>query len=210
MRKFWRRVVVVMASCKPLSLGRRCWLVTGPGRLGCGHGGKEVGGGHENGKMQLGLGGTSAGSEQPRSLIVVGQIARASSSKAARIRRFAVCSALSVDGPVQIHPPPGDLGVGLVRVPAITGRMSTRSCCVNQQRREVLLPAEDADVVVDVHSAFGQQLFHIAIAESVTEIPAHCQHDHLPREPEASKRRSRREDRTNTAAAAHARLHWKM
>ena len=108
-----------------------------------------------------------------------------------------------VDGPAQIHPPPGDLGVGLVHEPAITPSMSTRSCCVDQQRREVLHPPENTDVV-DLHSTFGQQLFNIAIRQSVTEVPAHCEHDHLPREPEASERRSRREDRTNTAAAAHA------
>src|SRR3977135_4274360 len=95
---------------------------------------------------------------------------------------------------------------GLVHEPAITGRMSTRSCCVDQQRREVLHPPENADVV-DLHSAFGQQLFNIAIRQSVTEVPTHCEHDHLPREPEASERRSRRQDRTNTAAAAHALEH---
>jgi hypothetical protein len=84
--------------------------------------------------------------------------------------------------------------------------MSTRSCCVDQQRREVLHPPENADVI-DLHSAFGQQLFNIAIRQSVTEVPTHCEHDHLPREPEASERRSRREDQTNTAAAAHALEH---
>jgi hypothetical protein len=28
--------------------------------------------------------------------------------------------------------------------------------------------------VVDLHSALGQQLFNIAIRQSITEIPAHC------------------------------------
>jgi hypothetical protein len=57
--------------------------------------------------------------------------------------------------------------------------------------------------LIDPHSALGQQLFNIAIRKSVTEVPAHCQHDHLPREPEAGERRWWREDRTNTADAAH-------
>jgi hypothetical protein len=57
--------------------------------------------------------------------------------------------------------------------------------------------------VVDLHSTLGQQLFKISIRESITEVPAHCQHDHLPWEPEAGERRWRREDRTNTADAAH-------
>src|SRR5947209_14244993 len=58
--------------------------------------------------------------------------------------------------------------------------------------------------VVDLHSALGQQLFDIAIGESITEIPAHCQHDHLSGEPEAGERRWWREDRTKTADAVHA------
>jgi hypothetical protein len=57
--------------------------------------------------------------------------------------------------------------------------------------------------VIDLYSALSQQLFNIAIRESITEVPAHCQHDHLPREPEAGERRRRRQDRTNTADAAH-------
>jgi hypothetical protein len=52
-----------------------------------------------------------------------------------------------VDGSVQIHPPSGNLGVGFVYEPAITWRMSTRSCCVDQQGCEVLHPPEDRDVV---------------------------------------------------------------
>ena len=85
--------------------------------------------------------------------------------------------------------------------------MPAWACRLRQQRREALHPAEDADVI-DLYSALGQQLFHIAMRESVTEVlPAHYEHDHLPREPEASERRTRREDRTNTAAAAHALEH---
>ena len=71
-------------------------------------------------------------------------------------------------------------------------------------------PPKDADVI-DLHSALGQQLFNIAIGESITEVPAHClahcQHDHLPRKPEAGERRTWRQGRTNTADAAHALEH---
>src|SRR5947209_13589557 len=48
---------------------------------------------------------------------------------------------------IGFDPSSGDLGVGLVDEPAITGRMSTRSCCVDQQRREALHPPEDRDVI---------------------------------------------------------------
>ena len=58
--------------------------------------------------------------------------------------------------------------------------------------------------MIDRDASLGQQLFNIAIGESVTEVPPHCQHNHLLREPEADESRSRREDRMNTASAAHA------
>jgi hypothetical protein len=32
------------------------------------------------------------------------------------------------------------------------------------------------------HEPAALPLFNIAIGESVTEVPAHCEHDHLPRE----------------------------
>jgi hypothetical protein len=87
--------------------------------------------------------------------------------------------------------------------------MSAGACRIDQQRRESLHPATDGHVV-DLHSALGQQLFDIAIGESITEVPAHCQHDHLPGEPEAGERLWWREDRTNTADAAHELEHARM
>jgi hypothetical protein len=84
--------------------------------------------------------------------------------------------------------------------------MPAWACRLRQQRREALHPAENADVV-DLHSALGQQLFNIAIRESVTEVPAHCQHDHFPWEPEAGECRWWRQDRTNTADTTHALEH---
>jgi hypothetical protein len=75
-----------------------------------------------------------------------------------------------------------------------------------QDWREPSDPPVDADVV-DLHATLSQQLFNIAIGESVTEVPAHCKHDHLPGKPEAGDRRSWRADRMNTADAAHALEH---
>lgn len=66
-----------------------------------------------------------------------------------------------VDCPVQIDPSPGDLGVCFVDEQAITGRMSTRSCCVDQQWCEALHPPEDRNVI-DSDAALGQQFFHVS------------------------------------------------
>ena len=55
---------------------------------------------------------------------------------------------------------------------------------VGQDRREPLDPPVDGDVV-DLYSALGKQLLDIAIGQAVTEVPAYCEHDHLPGKPEA-------------------------
>src|ERR687894_381652 len=82
---------------------------------------------------------------------------------------------------VQIYPLPGNLDIDLIHEPPITGGMPARSCRVDEQWGEPLHPAGDANVV-DLPSAFGQQLFNIAVGQSVTEIPTHCKHDHLRRD----------------------------
>jgi DNA-binding CsgD family transcriptional regulator len=110
--------------------------------------------------------------------------------------------AVLVDRSVQVDPAPGDFHIRFVGKPPITGNVSAGSGRVDQQRSEPLYPAVDGHMI-DPHSALGQQLFDIAIGQSITEVPAHCQHDHLPRKPEAGERRRWREDRTNTAYAAH-------
>src|SRR5918997_1393799 len=111
-----------------------------------------------------------------------------------------------VDRPVDVAPPTGHFDVGLVDPPAVADTVPARACRVCEQRREALHPAEDADVV-DLHSALSQQLFNIAIRQSVTEVPAYCEHDHFPWESEAGERRWWRQDRTNTADAAHGLEH---
>ena len=52
---------------------------------------------------------------------------------------------------------------------------------------EALYPAVDGDVV-DFDTAFNEELFDVSVGESVTEVPAHREHDHLRREPIASER----------------------
>jgi hypothetical protein len=53
-----------------------------------------------------------------------------------------------------------------------------------------LHPPEDGDVV-DLDSAFDQQLLHVAVGQAVTQVPADRDHDHLSREPEPGERRPR-------------------
>jgi hypothetical protein len=59
-----------------------------------------------------------------------------------------------VDGPVQIHPAPGYLDVGFIDEPAIAGRVSAGSGCVDQQRGEPLHPAIDGHMI-DCDAALG-------------------------------------------------------
>ena len=59
---------------------------------------------------------------------------------------------------------------------------------IGQQRCEPLHPPVDRDVV-DLDTALGQQLLHIAVKQAVAQVPAdrHC--DHLGWEPEPGERR---------------------
>jgi hypothetical protein len=57
--------------------------------------------------------------------------------------------------PVQVHPLPGDLQVGLVHEPAIPGDVPAWSGCVDQLRGEPLHPPVDRDVV-HRDAAFGR------------------------------------------------------
>ena len=60
-----------------------------------------------------------------------------------------------VDRPVQVHPLPSDLQVGLVDEPAIRGGVPAGSGCVDQLRGEPLYPPVDRDVIHG-YAAFGQ------------------------------------------------------
>jgi hypothetical protein len=92
-----------------------------------------------------------------------------------------------VDGSVQVSPPAGDLDVGLIDEPPVPGSVPQRPGGVGEQRCESLQPPVDGDVV-DVDAALGQQLLDVSIGESVAEIPADGDRDHLGWEPEPGKR----------------------
>jgi hypothetical protein len=107
-----------------------------------------------------------------------------------------------VDGAVHVPPLAGDLDVGLVDPPAGTDHVPARRCGVNQQRREALHPAVDADVV-DLDAAFGEQLFDVAVGQPEAQRPAHRQHDDVGWEAEAREGGSRNGSNTR-AADSHA------
>jgi hypothetical protein len=91
-----------------------------------------------------------------------------------------------VDGPVQIHPPSGDLGVGLVDEPTIAYDVPAGPCRVDQQWGEPLHPPIHRDMI-NLDPTFAQQLLNISIRQAITQIPMDRQHDHLWREAEPSE-----------------------
>src|SRR5690348_5326443 len=54
--------------------------------------------------------------------------------------------------------------------------MSAGTGCVDEQWREALHPAVDRDVI-DLDAPLGQQFFHVAVGEPVTQIPTNRNHD---------------------------------
>jgi hypothetical protein len=89
--------------------------------------------------------------------------------------------------PVDVPPHPVDLGVGLVDVPPVAGRVAGKPGGVGQQRRKPLHPPVDADVV-DLDPTFDQQFFHVAVGQVEPQVPADRDDDHLGREPEPGER----------------------
>lgn len=75
--------------------------------------------------------------------------------------------AVLIHGPVDIPPTAGDLDVSLIDLPSGPNPVPGTAGSFGQDWREPLDPPVDSDVV-DLHSAFGQQLFNIAIRESIT------------------------------------------
>jgi hypothetical protein len=69
--------------------------------------------------------------------------------------------------------------------------MPTEPGGTGQQRSEPVHPAVDRDVI-DLDAAFGEQLLDVAVGQAVAQVPPHCYHDHLGREPEPGERRTRR------------------
>jgi hypothetical protein len=60
---------------------------------------------------------------------------------------------------------------------------------VDEQWGEPLHPAIYGDVIHD-HAALGQELLHIAVGETVAQVPAYRDHDDILRKSEPSKARS--------------------
>jgi len=92
---------------------------------------------------------------------------------------------------------PSHLHIGFIDEPSITDTVPARPSRVDDQWCETLHPPVDSDVI-NVDAAFGEEFFDIAVRESVAEVPAHCQQDHVGREPESRKRRRSRVVRATT------------
>jgi hypothetical protein len=95
-----------------------------------------------------------------------------------------------IDGPIHVPPPAGDGDVGLVDIPAITDGMATRTGRVDQQRREALHPPIDRDVI-NLDPPLAEQLFDVAVRQPIAQVPTDREDDHLGRESETLKRRTR-------------------
>jgi hypothetical protein len=120
---------------------------------------------------------------------------------AATLRRFRHRNlddlAVLVDCAVDVAPHTSHLHIGFVDKPAITNTVTTRPRCVDHERSEALHPSVDGDVV-DLDAALGEKFFDIAVRESVAQVPAHRQQDHVRWKPESRKRRRSRAAATTT------------
>src|SRR5258708_40138088 len=79
---------------------------------------------------------------------------------------------------IQIHPHALDLDVRLIHAPGVGCRFEMRTTTLLQLWRILLDPTEDRGVV-NMQASFQHHLFQIAVAESITQIPADAQHNHL-------------------------------
>ena len=70
---------------------------------------------------------------------------------------------------VQIDPPPGDVGIGLIDEPAITWGVPAGSGGVDHQWGEPLYPALDVHVI-DVDATLSQQFFDVSVGEPVAQV----------------------------------------
>ena len=95
--------------------------------------------------------------------------------------------AVLVDGAVDVPPPADDLHVGLVDEEAGPDCVAARAGGVDEERREVLHPPEQRDVI-NLDASFGEELFEVPERQPEPQVPAHRQHDHLGREAEPGER----------------------
>ena len=93
-----------------------------------------------------------------------------------------------VDCPVQVRPPAGDLEVCLVGEPPVARGVAAQSRRLDEHGGKPLHPAVDGDVV-DGDAPLGQQLLDVPVGQSVPQVPADRDRDHVRREPEPSEHR---------------------
>jgi hypothetical protein len=91
-----------------------------------------------------------------------------------------------VNGAVDVSPGPRHLHVGLVDKPVITHPVAARPGSVDVQWGEPLDPTEQGHVV-DLDTAFSEQLLQIPAGESLAQVPAHRDQDDPWWEPEPSE-----------------------
>ena len=80
--------------------------------------------------------------------------------------------------------------------------VAARSGRVDQCGSEALHPPVQGDVI-DLDAALGEEFLEIAVRQSVSEIPANGQHDHLGREPEPGECRQIRWGQRTTSPVFH-------
>ena len=102
---------------------------------------------------------------------------------AGRLERDSACLDLPelVDGAVQVHPPARHFQAGLINEPAVTATVAARAGGVDQQRRQGLDPAVDADMA-DLDSPLRQQLLDVAVRQPVTQLAPDGEDDDVGRE----------------------------
>jgi hypothetical protein len=94
--------------------------------------------------------------------------------------------AMLADRPVQAGPPAGHLHIPLIDEPPVTRSVTARAGGLCELRSKTLHPPVDTDVI-DGDAAPGQQLPGVPVGQSVAQVPADRDRDHLTREPEASE-----------------------
>ena len=92
--------------------------------------------------------------------------------------------AVLIDCAVQVGLPAGDLQVGLIDEPQVPGNVPARASGLRKLRRQALDPPVDSDVI-DRDAALSQQFLDIPVRQSLPQVPADRDRDHLGWEPEA-------------------------
>ncbi len=99
--------------------------------------------------------------------------------------------AVVIGGAVDVTPTRRTPSRWFVDEPAVTDRILPRVGCVDQDRGEVLNPPEQGDVF-NSDAALSEEFFEITVGQSVAQVPAHSEHDHLRHKPEPHERRQPR------------------